>query len=136
MNYNFTLIKTKANCETLIKIAGQTKEDLEFRRASLIRKQKSSTNNALSLQAEIQAITAEAAAVETAIVNLPDGEVKQEMVVRKTKLVHKLFLLSNAQNSNGVVSILDREFDIGCLDQQIEEAGSFINGVTAHMNSL
>jgi hypothetical protein len=136
MTYNFTFIKSKLDCETLINIATQAKEDLEFRKLSLERQRKTTTMTSVEVETEIQSVTAEIAGLETYIATLPEGKSKEESVFKRKKLEYKLLLLSQRKNNYGVVALIEKEFDIGCIDKQLEETSSFINAVTQYMNSL
>lgn len=136
MNYTFTLVKSKLDCETLISIATQAKEDLEFRRLSLERLRKTATMTSVEVETEIISVTAEIAAMETVVAGLPEGATKEDTIFKKKKLEYKLLLLSQRKNNYGVVSLIEKEFDIGCIDKQLEETNSFIGAVTQYMNSL
>ena len=76
MNYSFTLIKSKADCESLISIANQEKDDLAFRKLSLERQRKTATMTSVEVETELQSVTAEIAALESVITGLPDGTTK------------------------------------------------------------
>jgi hypothetical protein len=136
MNYSFTLITSRHDCEALINIANQAKDDLGFRKLSLERKLRSSTSNSVEVETELISVNAEIAALETVIAGLPEGTTKEETIVKKKKLEFKAFLLTERKNDYGIVSLVDKEFDIGCIEQQIKEADSFIDAVTQHMNGL
>lgn len=136
MNYSFTLIKSKADCEALIKIANQGKKDLAFRKLSLERQIENGTTTSIEVETELQTVNAEIAAYESVIASLPDGATKDETIFKKKKLEYKLLILTERKNNYGVVSLVDKEFDIGCIEKQLEESDSFIAAVTDHMNSL
>ncbi len=136
MNYSFTLIKSKADCQSLINIATQGKEDLEFRKLSLERQRRNATMTSIEVETELQSVNAEIAALESVIAGLPEGATKEETIFKKKKLEYKSLLLTERKNNYGVVSLIDKEFDIGCIEKQIEESDVFIAAVTEHMNSL
>ena len=120
MNYSFTLLKSKFDCETLINIAKQEKEDLEFRKLSLERKRKTSTSTSIEVETELQSVNAEIAALESVITGLPDGSTKDDIILKKKKLEFKVLLLTERKNNYGIVSLIDKEFDIGRIEKEIE----------------
>lgn len=136
MQVNFTMIKKRPDCEALITIVNQEKEDLGFRKQSLERQRKSTTKNSIVVETELQSVNAEIAAYDSIIAGLPDGRNKEDAIFKKQKLEYKRLLLTKSKNSYGIVSLVEKEFDIGCIDKQIEEADAFITAITEYMNSL
>ena len=129
MNYSFTLLKSKEDCDAMISIATKNKEALEYKKLTLQHKKNISTGNAVEIEAELQSVNAEIAALETVIASLPDGDTKKDQVSKKTKLEFKKFILSERKESYGVLSLLDTEVDIGCIDKDVEEIDAFIAGL-------
>ena len=136
MNYSFTLIKSKTDCETLISIANQEKEDLAFRKLSLERQRKTATMTSVEVETELQSVTAEIAALESVISGLPDGTTKDDTILKKKKLEYKVLLLTERKNNYGVVSLIEKEYDIGCIEKQMEETDAFIVAANEHLNTL
>ena len=136
MNYSFTLIKSKTDCETLISIANQEKDDLAFRKLSLERQRKTATMTSVEVETELQSVTAEIAALESVIGGLPEGTTKDDTIFKKKKLEYKVLLLTERKNNYGVVSLIEKEYDIGCIEKQMEETDAFIVAATEHMNTL
>ena len=136
MAYTFTLIKSKSDCDSLISIAEQMKDDLGFRKLSLERQVKAATSTTISVETELLSVNAEIEALTNIIAGLPDGETKDETVFKKKKLEYKAMILNERKDNYGAVSLVDKEFDIGCIEKQVEECDSFIEAVTAHKNTL
>ena len=136
MNYSFTLIKSKADCETLISIANQEKEDLAFRKLSLERQRKTATMTSVEVETELQSVTAEIAALENVITGLPAGTTKDDTIFKKKKLEYKVLLLTERKNNYGVVSLIEKEYDIEYIEKQMEETDAFIVAANEHMNTL
>jgi hypothetical protein len=136
MNYTVNLLTSVPDCEALINIAESEKEGLAYRKTGLERQREAATGNSLQIETELTSVTAEIQALQTVIANLPDGPVKDDTVVRLTKAEYKKFLLEQRKDNYGVISLLGREYDIACIEKDIEEADAFITAVTDRMNNL
>ena len=136
MNYNFTLIKTKDDCQKLIATANAEKEDLVFRQSVLQHRLKTSSDNALEIETDLQTVTGQIAVIETIIAGLPDGEAKAKEQIKLMGLEYKKVVLEQRRNSRGVTAILETEYDIGCIEQSIAETDAFINAVNTRLNQL
>ena len=136
MNYSFTLLSSKEDCDAMISIANKNKAALEYKKITLQHKKQITSGNAIGIETDLQAVNAEIAALETVIANLADGDAKKEYQSRKIKLEFKKFTLTENKESYGVLSLLDTEFDIGCIDKDIEETDAFIAGVNDRKTAL
>jgi hypothetical protein len=129
MNYSFTLLTSKEDCNALLSIALKDKKQLVLRQANLESKKEHSSENAVGLETEMQSVTAEISSLEAIIAGLPEGENKKDLVVRKTKAEFKKFILSERKNNYGAIALLETEYDIGCVEKQIEETDAFITAI-------
>lgn len=136
MNYSFTLLSTKEDCDTAIAIAKKNKNELEYRKITLEHKKQNSVESAVEIETSLQAVNAEIAALESVIAGLPEGETKKDNISKKTKLEYKKFTLSERKESYGVLALLDTEVDIGCVEKDIAEFDTFITGVNERKNTL
>jgi hypothetical protein len=136
MTYTFTLLKSKEDCDTMISIASKNKEDLEYKKVTLEHKKKVATGSAVEIETELSATNAQIAAMDTVIASLPEGDIKKESISKKTKLEFKRFTLLERKESYGVLSLLETEVDIGCIDKDIEELDKFVAGVNERKGNL
>ncbi|MFT3910322.1 MAG: hypothetical protein QM737_12935 [Ferruginibacter sp.] len=136
MNYSFTLLNSKEDCDAMIAIANKNKAMFEYKKYLLIHKKDMATGSAVGIETELQSVNAEIAALEPVIAGLPEGNTKKDYMSRKTKLEFKRFTLNERKKSHGVISLLDAEVDIGCIDKDIEETNAFIAGVNERRASL
>lgn len=136
MNYSFTLLTSKEDCDMMIAMANKSKSALNYRKLTLLHKQEISTGNAVEIETALQSVNSEIAAVTTVIAALPEGDSKKEQVSKKTRLEFKLFTLTERKESYGILSLLDTEFDIGCIEKDIEQADAFIAGVNDRKSAL
>ena len=136
MNYSFTLLTSKEDCDIMTAMANKSKSALTYKKSTLLHKQEISTGNAVEIETALQSVNSEIAAVTTVIAALPDGDTKKEQISKKTKLEFKRFTLTERKESYGVLSLLDTEIDIGCIDKDIEETDVFIAGVSDRKANL
>ena len=80
MNYSFTLLSTKEDCDTAIAIAKKNKNELEYRKITLEHKKQNSVESAVEIETSLQAVNAEIAALESVIAGLPEGETKKDNI--------------------------------------------------------
>ncbi len=136
MKYKFTQITSKPDCEALVTVANQIKDELFFRKSLIDHDITKTAAGSTGVEADFQAATVEAATLQTTIGSLPEGSVKQVMVDRLTRVTYKLFLLTQRKQNYGALSLIEKEFDVGRIEKEIEEADAFIQQVTDYMNGL
>jgi hypothetical protein len=136
MNYSVSLLTTRPDCQALIDIATTDKRGLLYRREGLERNSQSATLNAAETEAELTAVTADIASLEAVINGLPDGPTRDVLILRYKKADVKKTLLEGRKEKYGVLSLLQRENDIACIDQDVIEIDAFITALTDRMNAL
>lgn len=136
MNYTVSLLTNVPDCQALIDIATAEKAGLNYRKTGLQRQSQSATLTSAEIEAELTSVNAELAALQNLINNLPDGPTKEDAIRRFKKADYKKVLLEGRRGKYGVLSLLEREYDIACIDQDITEADAFITAVTDRMNVL
>jgi len=136
MNYTVSLLTTRPDCQALIDIATTEKSDLNYRKTGLMRQSQNATLTSAEIEAELTSVNAELAALQTLIDNLPDGPIKEDTIRRYKKADYKKVLLEGRRGKYGVLSILEREYDIACIDLDIAEADAFITALTDRLNAL
>ncbi len=136
MEYTVSLLTTAADCQALINLANQEKEILDHRRVGMEIQRKSSATNSVSIEAELAAVTAEIDAYNSVIASLPDGPVKEENRRKLIKSEYKKFLLEQRRENYGVLAVLEKEYDIACLEKDLEETDAFIAALQAQMNTF
>lgn len=136
MNYTVLLLTNRPDCQALINIATSEKADLNYRKSGMLRQSQNATLTSAEIEAELTSVNAELSALQTLINTLPDGPVKEDIIRRYKKADYKKVLLEGRKGKYGVLSILEREYDIACIDHDIAEADAFITAVTDRMNAL
>ncbi|HRZ86150.1 MAG TPA: hypothetical protein P5277_05225, partial [Candidatus Paceibacterota bacterium] len=88
------------------------------------------------IDAILQGVNAEIAAVDTVIAILPEGPTKEAEEKRKVRLEYRKFLLENRKESYGAVALLEKELDLERINKQLTEVDVFIAEVTTHRDTL
>lgn len=136
MNYSVTTLTTVADCDTVLALIDKEKKDLSFRKLSLKRQQENYANTTVEVSSEITVLNTELSAVNTVIATLPDGDTKDDNIKRQKKLEYNLFLLTNRKANYGAIALLEKEFSIARVIQELAEADAFVAAVTARKTSI
>ncbi|CAN5861315.1 hypothetical protein BH11BAC4_BH11BAC4_22640 [soil metagenome] len=136
MDYSVELIKTKPDCQALINIANAEKEGLSYRKTGLERQRQAAGDNSIETETELASVTAELSALQTVMDSLPEGPTKTETLRKFKKAEYKKFLLEQRKANYGVLSLLEKEYDIACIEKDIAETDAFITAVTDRMDAI
>ena len=93
MNYTVSLLKTQADCQTLIDLTESDKAGLAYRKTGFERQRESVEKNSVDIDAELASAVAEVNALQIVINGLPDGDVKDDTVIRFKKAYLKRIVL-------------------------------------------
>lgn len=136
MNYTVQNLTQTLDCDVLLALAQQEKENLDFQRLSESRQTNRYGITSVELELNIQETIADIAAEESAIASLPDGARKDERIFKKQQLEFKLVSLQHRKKSYGVIALLEQEMELGRVLQEIEEVDAFIAAVSARREEL
>ena len=134
--YSVTNLTTIADCDVLLNIANKEKADLAFKKLSEERLVTNYSTTSVEIDAVLQGVIAEIAAVDSILAVLPNGPTKDSEEKRKVRLEYKKFLLENRKESYGAVALLEKELDLERVNKQLDEVNLFIDAVTAHKATL
>ena len=134
--YSVTNLTTIADCDVLLTMANKEKADLAFKKLSEERLVTNYSTTSVEIDAVLQGVTAEIAAVDSILAVLPNGPTKDSEENRKVRLEYKKFLLENRKESYGAVALLEKELDLERVNKQLDEVNLFIDAVTAHKATL
>lgn len=112
------------------------KADLTFRKLSVERLTDRYAETSVEVATQLQGVIAELAAVDSYIAILPDGPIKDEALDKKTRLEYKKFLLEGRVESYGVVALLEKQMDLGRVEQEIAEIDAFMAAIEARKAAL
>jgi hypothetical protein len=136
MNYSVSLLTTVADCQSLISIANAEKEGLAYRKTGLERQHESATLTSAEIETELASVDAELNALQTILNSIPEGPTRVETLRKFKKAEYKKFLLEQRKGNYGVMKLLEKEYDIACIEKDITEADAFITAITNRMNEL
>ena len=136
MNYTVQNLTQVADCDVLLSWDQKEKADLTFRKLSVERLTDRYAETSVEVATQLQGVIAELAAVDSYIAILPDGPIKDEAVDKKTRLEYKKFLLEGRVESYGVVALLEKQMDLGRVEQEIAEVDAFVAAVEARKAAL
>ncbi len=134
--YSVTNLTTVADCDVLLTMANKEKADLAFKKLSEERLVTNYSTTSVEIDAVLQGVIAEIAAVDSILAVLPNGPTKDSEEKRKVRLEYKKFLLENRKESYGAVALLEKELDLERVNKQLDEVNLFIDAVTAHKATL
>jgi len=134
--YSVTNITTVADCDVLLTMANKEKADLTFKKLSEERLVTNYSTTSVEIDAVLQGVIAEIAAVDSILAVLPVGATKDSEEKRKVRLEYKKFLLENRKESYGAVALLEKELDLERINKQLDEVNAFIDAVTIHKATL
>lgn len=136
MNYSVQNLTQVADCDVLLSLAQKEKADLTFRKLSVERLTDRYAETSVEIATQLQGVIAELAAVDSYIAILPDGPIKDEALDKKTRLEYKKFLLEGRVESYGVVALLEKQMDLGRVEQEIAEIDAFMAAIEARKAAL
>ncbi|WP_412476409.1 hypothetical protein [Flavobacterium sp. TBRC 19031] len=136
MNYSVQNLTQVADCDVLLSLAQKEKADLTFRKLSVERLTDRYAETSVEIATQLQGVIAELAAVDSYIAILPDGPIKDEALDKKTRLEYKKFLLEGRVESYGVVALLEKQMDLGRVEQEIAEIDAFMATIEARKAAL
>ena len=134
--YSVQNLNSVADCNVLLSMAAREKADLNFKKLSDERLVTRFEETSLELDADLQGVLAELAAVETIIAILPDGQSQDEALNKKVRLEYKKILLETRKESYGSVALLEKELDLARIIQELEESDAFIEAINSRKTSL
>ena len=134
--YSVTNLTTIADCDVVLTMANKEKADLAFKKLSEERLVTNYSTTSVEIDAVLQGVIAEIAAVDSILAVLPNGPTKDSEEKRKVRLEYKKFLLENRKESYGAVALLEKELDLERVNKQLDEVNLFIDAVTAHKATL
>ena len=134
--YTVSNLTTIADCDVLLTMANKEKADLVFKKLSEERLVTNYSTASVEIDAVLQGVIAEIAAVDSILAVLPNGPTKDSEEKRKVRLEYKKFLLENRKESYGAVALLEKELDLERVNKQLDEVNLFIDAVTAHKATL
>jgi len=135
-NYPVGNLSSIEDCDAMLSIADKEQKDLDWKKLSLQRQKEQYTSSAFVNSTELATKTAELSTLDTLIAGLPEGLTKTEMIKKRTAVWYRVFLLENRQTSFGDVALLEKEYELNKVQNDLDETALLIAQVTARKDSL
>jgi hypothetical protein len=136
MDYSLNQITTVAECDALLNIAQSEKDELTYRQTTLNYQMESKAEDSAEFNAELTAANAELATLVNTLEVLPEGPNRVDVTIRKMRLELRIFTMNQRVNSYGIVAVIDRQFEITRVEEQLNIADAFIAQVEARKLQL
>lgn len=136
MDYTLTAITTVADCDALLQVADKDQQELNYKKGQQVRAYGIASTGSAGVDAQLAANISETNGLETAVANIPEGPARQTLVDRLADLQHKKYLLEKKRRRYGSLAMLQKQYDITCIEKQITENVSFIDAVTQRKADL
>ena len=136
MSYTINNLTQVSDCDVLLTWAGKEKADLIFKKLSEERLTTKYSSTSIEVESELQGVLIELTATDAVLASLPEGEIKEDTLKKKTKLEYRKFLLENRKESYGTVALLEKQLDLERVNKEIEEVDAFILAITNHKATL
>jgi hypothetical protein len=136
MSYSVDLLKTVADCDLKLAAAAKDRKDMDVKKFLLEKKQETADVATPEIEAAIIAAQGEIGYLEGLIVTIPDGDLKDAYKNKLRNQESKLFSLKQRLANYGASTILGYEFDIQCLERDLQECDAFIAEINARKAEL
>jgi len=136
MNYTVSLLTSVPDCQALVNIATEEKDSLQYRKTGLQRQRQTATINASEVETELVSVNAELAVLQTMLDSLPEGANRAKVQRDFKRAEYKKFVLEDRKENYGVMALLQKEYDIACVDEEIAQTDGFITALNTRMSEL
>lgn len=136
MNYSVEMIMTKPDCQAMINIATAERNVLVHKKSVQQFQHQNASATSVDVEAELAATSAELAALANILASLPESPTKDKLFINFKKVEYKKFQLEQRKGNYGVLALLEREYDIACVDKAITETDAFLADLATRFAEL
>lgn len=137
MSYPLTLLKTAADCDAVLKFAGDEKADQEIKKILLDRAVETTSEDTLELEAELTSLESEITNLETLVAGLPEGSTSRSTNEDKLEQAkYRRYVLRKRRNKKGFLSQFERQVELTGAENSITVLEELIGQVTEHKATL
>jgi len=136
MAYSVEKLSSVADCDALTQLLVKEKDDLDFRVIVLNRQIRSYTANAQELTADLIAVDAEIASLNTQLGVMPPGERREKLITDLDRTRLRKRTLSARQQDFGSVALVKREVELAMNTAQLAVVNAAIADVAARKVAL
>lgn len=136
MSFSINRLTTTEECDNMLALVQKERSDVDYRKQTQERRRDSYSERSSQVSADLQAVITEIASLTTVIASLADGDVKDELEGRKTRLEYRKFLLEERSENYGNIALIDQELAVALSELILTEIDAFIAQVEAHKATL
>jgi FtsZ-binding cell division protein ZapB len=136
MEYNFTNLTPATDYQELLTIVSERKQDLEFKRMSLKRKQQNAQATLIEIESSSETLAGEIEQWQDIIDQTLSDVPRDDAIYQMARLEFKLLVLRRRQQAISAVSLICYELDIECVARQIGGLNEFSRKLEKHMREV
>jgi hypothetical protein len=136
MNYSINSLNTVADCDVSLDFANAERSALDLKLRNLSSLLVTYSETSVNVESEIQALTAEIAAIDSYIDLLPDTKQKNLTITKRKKSDARLSALLDKKGNYGLIALLNKQLDYNQIEVQITQVDDFITQVEARKATL
>lgn len=136
MSYSLNKITTTEDCDLLLENGNNEKSELDFRILSLQRQKESYATNSFEVSTELQLVQNQLDGVNSVLAVLPDGNDKDEAIIKKAKYELQLLVLNRRQKSYGTIALLEKELDLERAESQMASIDDYLAQIANRKTEL
>ena len=137
MSYTVSLLKTAAECDSLLLQVTREKRDLDVKKVVLANTLVNLSEDGESLATELALANGDVTTYTSVLATLtPDGKAWKEYDDKLATAVYRLRVLNKRAGKKGGEAQVDHELDVADLDAMVANRTAVIDAVTAHKATL
>ena len=137
MSYTVSLLKTAAECDSLILQVTREKRDLDVKKVVLANTLVNLSEDGESLATELALANGDVTTYTSVLATLtPQGKAWLEYDDKLATAVYRLRVLNKRAGKKGGEAQVDHELDVADLDAMVANRTAVIDAVTAHKATL
>lgn len=130
------MITTVAECEALLQLAGEDRENLERRRRNLDESIGNFGERTAEYSTELQAVNTLLETYAVAYDALPEGKNKMTIYLEMKRLETRKAQLDKSVTSYNTSSLIGKQVDFNLLDNQVPVINAYITALQARRTAL
>ena len=137
MEYSLSQVTSIADCDALLAKATLERRALHLKKDQINLKYDITSGTSANIEAQLTTTEGEINVYQMGYDNAPEGSVaKETMAIKLENAKHQKFLLTIRRKSYGVLSRIEKEYDMFSLQKEIEENDVFVNAIERRKSEL
>ncbi len=136
MTYSVNSILTVAECDALLAIMNREKSNLLRRKGILLFQRNNYTSTATEVETELLEVNAQLTMLNMIIPTFPEGRAKEDYMEKQSKFEWRKKALTNKKADYNGLELLNKEYELTCIDHRIDLADEYIAALTARKAEL